>query len=32
MEYASAKVVANRLKIIRAKMEEAFGADGKNLS
>jgi DNA-binding CsgD family transcriptional regulator len=31
MEYASAKVVANRLKIIRAKMEEAFGQDGINL-
>jgi RNA polymerase sigma factor (sigma-70 family) len=27
--YASAKVVANRLKIIRKKMIEAFGEDGK---
>jgi DNA-directed RNA polymerase specialized sigma24 family protein len=29
--YASAKVVANRLKIIRGKMEEEFGEQGRNL-
>lgn len=29
--YASARVVANRLKIIRGKMEEEFGEQGRNL-
>lgn len=29
--YASSKVVANRLKIIRAKMTEAFGEEGEKL-
>ena len=31
MGYASAKVVANRLKIIAKKVEEEFGEEGKNL-
>lgn len=31
LEYASSKVVANRLKIIRAKMVEGFGSDGEKL-
>jgi len=29
--YASARVVANRLRIIRGKMEEEFGEQGRNL-
>jgi DNA-binding CsgD family transcriptional regulator len=29
--YASSRVVANRLRIIRAKMVEEFGEDGKEL-
>jgi hypothetical protein len=31
MGYASARVVANRLKIIAKKIEEEFGEQGKNL-